>query len=279
MTKTHPAYLLHDGDEWFVHIGGYYGDWTLHIDGEPATVAPGPGVQSRWYVSDHKPETLEMVGPPTKKVVAYRLPQGTTAEGLPRELTAAEWRDRFYDDMELDLCDPQGHLYEAIYEDVPPKREPITTPPLVLEGRPDDNDRWPWVAKLPYELRYRDEYRHLFPGFIPGFKEAVKQRLEAMPDFQVKFYTHAATPSVSVKAHDSRAGYLFHSDRYFVPDRIEGPNKAEAIKAWNARLAEVEADVRSRCEVCPHCNGTGLPPHKQAAMQATRTRGRRRPRV
>lgn len=280
--KTVSAYLLNDGDDWFIHITGYYSDSTLHVDGEPAKIAPASEGSNydRWWMVDHKPKRMEMVGKPTKRTVAYRLPEGTVIEGFEREMTAAEWRARFWDSDEYEYSDARGKLYEQIEEDVPPKVDPLDVPVLVLEGQPDPLKGWGWTATLPSALRYRTEYLHLFPGFLSGFREAAKKRLEALPDLAINFYTHNSTPSIFVTAKgEKRSGYLYTNDHYPCPDRIEGANKAAAISAWREKLDAIEADVREKSTVCPHCDGTGIEPGRLAAQRAAtaaKSRGGRR---
>jgi hypothetical protein len=198
------SYLLNDGAEWFIYVGDTYGDWTLYVDDQEAQIA-SDAVRSRWYVTDHRPEQMELRHAPLSRAVAYRLPEGTQIEGLARELSADEFKEQFPRDEDYDYIDARGKLYEAVTESYVPDPKPVETPVLVLEGRPPDrDDTREWVAKLPYELRHRPEYLHLFPGYLVGFEKALVAALEQVPGVSS---AHESRPSEPVK--------VFYNLRYW----------------------------------------------------------------
>lgn len=231
-----------------------------------------------WFVprraGDYVPDAIIWQHQPTKEVVGYAL-SGTfahlTSERYPERLTAEEWRAKAGD-----FDDPIDPSYRAMYEPVSKPKEHERHEQrhfLRLDGEPPPKDGRVWQAKLPYELANHIEYLHLFPGRLLGFTDAVKARLEGLSDLAIDFYTHGSAPSIFVKVPGGN-GYAYHNDAYRVPASIEASNRAEAVVEWDRRLDLIEADVRSKCEVCEHCQGTGLPPHKRSPPKARK--GRRR---
>lgn len=277
------SYLLNDGAEWFIYVGDTYGDWTLYVDDQEAQIAPD-AVRSRWYVTDHRPEQMELRHAPLSRAVAYRLPEGTQIEGLARELSADEFKEQFPRDEDYDYIDARAKLYEAVTESYVPDPKPVETPVLVLEGRPPDrDDTRVWVANLPYELRHRPEYLHLFPGYLVGFEEAFLAALERVPGVS--------------SAHGSRAGEpvkVFYNLRYWPkphrgrtlngkrkdfqsvmksldlrpPRRIEGANRAEAEAKWTAEMERWLSEVREATTgcVCETCGGEFTPVAEETAV-------------
>lgn len=181
------------------------------------------------------------------------------------EVSQGRWRELIDEDDEA--YDPMAwKLYEPRH-----REDPVSDVELfgftLLEGQPDDLKGWKWTATLPTFLRRAPEYHHLFPGSLEGFRGAVARRLEGLTDLIVKFYTHNSSPSIYVQVPGGK-GYVFSDDKYVVPRRIVGATKAEAVETWKAKLAEIEADVRAKSEVCPHCMGTGRPEHTRGKPRA-----------
>jgi hypothetical protein len=226
---------------------------------------------------DDPPGRIEIKRKPSTRVAGYRVGgeyRHLIGEKYP-ETVDEDWM-RGYRDEDGDVWEPTVRaIYEAVRETV--EHDPVTLPgPFVrLDGPPPPRDGRTWTAPLPMFLTTRTEYLHLFPGYLSGFRDAVKRHLEALDDLSINFYTHGASPSIYVKVPGG-SGIVYSNDRYFVPDRIEGANREEASRAWDAKLAEVEADVRAKAEVCPHCGGTGRPRHVLEAEAAAAARKRRR---
>lgn len=279
-----PAYMLAGemGDErgWFIYLGDalrYQPErHTVTAAWADATTIAGYSDNGWWFVPsggwDTPPVAIQWQHEPTTEVVGYTLGADFThleSERYPLRLTPDE-----YSAKAGDYDEPLDPSIRAMYETVTaPKEHELHERRdfLILDGEPPPRDDRVWQAKLPYELAHRVEYLHLFPGRLLGFTDAVKARLEALSDLKIDFYTHGSSPSIFVRVPGG-SGCVYHSDSYRVPAAIDGENRADATEKWDRKLAEVEADVRAKCEVCEHCQGTGLPPHKRNPPKARKGR-------
>lgn len=290
-------YVLIDDGEMFVYLGnahgfgfGYGGPTGAKVIAEQTPAAGGPVMQpspSRgWWVCawglDEAPARVVVELGPEKERDHYELSEryAHVAEPdgpFPRTLTVEEYSQRT--DEDGGAYDPAtSQMYESVMREV--EREPVVLDSfLVLEGQPAPQDGGTWVAALPYELRERPEYRHLFPGHLAeDFRAVLAKRLEALPYVQHCFSHQPGPLDVSVRVfyeptvwepkRNSRgrvtkqkgsAGYVTHRLDIAAPRRIEGANRAEAVKRWDEEMGSFLAAVEEAAHVvpCGHCKGRG----------------------
>lgn len=289
---TGTGYALRGGETWFLYLavkpqGSHYeqtlgAEYTVYAVWDTGEREEGEPVNDNSYEKrgwwqfdglDAPPDCIEYQRKPTRIVTGYRIADDFKhlgSEKYPAEVDT-DWM-RSYTDEDGLIYDPSVKaMYESVYGQKTYEPEKIIGPFTRLDGEPPPRDGRTYQAKLPSFLTYRTEYLHLFPGRLLGFHEAVKARLEGLSDLKVDFYTHGRTPSVFVKVPGGNS-IIYHSDNYQCPDSIAGANRADAAVKWDAKLDEIEADVRSKAEVCSCCAGTGLPPHKRNPPK----KGRRR---
>lgn len=272
-------FMLHGPNGWYVHLRqfGWSSDSTLLANGEEMERVDS---QHRgWFLwrtdSNNPPSRLEELRRPYEKTVSYRLPEGTTVEGLKAEITPEQYGAMLGDDEELG--DPRRSLYEPITETMTPDPQPIEVPARVLEGRPAPDDGLIWHASLPTELETRIEYLHLFPGYLADFRDAVKEALDAEPHVSAyKASSGGRSLKVTVTAafdpprHEYRKPLgggrkrkveVNTSRRYELrpPYRIEAESRDKAVAEWNRLVEEYVVEARAlTVTACGHCEGTGL---------------------
>lgn len=261
--------LEHDGT-WFYYLGrGYYGE-TFYADGEPMVSTETDG----WFATDHEARLIEAEKKAHQIRASYKLVEGVPpSEKFPASLTVAEY-DAKNDDESTEYEPRMYALYEAVMEDVPPVRTPVEGEWFRLEGEPPPKDGHTWHAKLPFELRYANEYRHLFPGYLEGFKNVLAAKLNKIPG--VTAYDHQGfsvtieiqwdkPPMVREKRRNDRkfkdypARPLTERVKLRPPYRIDGSNRAAAVKEWDRLMDDYVGQVQDVANVkaCGVCHGKG----------------------
>lgn len=276
------TYALADPEDGFWVYAQCYGDTVLHVNGRPAKARETMFAQRDWWWSPDEPKTLHLVGPPTREVVAYALPEGvTTPLGSP--ITPDQRQELFNDDGEP--LEPWARLYESVSEPREPKVTDLPVPMMLLPGAPAPlDDKRVWVAQLPFEIREHREYLHLFPGHMPGFKKALLEYLggsgwagrgqvpgvdcqeESQPPRGLKI-TRTVTfePSLTTtrrvrgrRRSEQVQRTVTRTLLLHVPDSVKGQNRAEAAERWDALWAKaLELVEQSNVKACGHCEGRG----------------------
>lgn len=235
---------------------------------------------------DPSSRTVEVVRSPGKTLVAWKL-NDLRVTGYPDRLSPEEYVERT-DDEEPTWDRLVAVVYEPVYEDLPPTREPVEGPWLVLDGAPPPQDGHEWHAQLPSALRHAPEYLHLFPGHLDGFRKAVSDALDELPGVNayasgpgpVTVYVKATLPKpVPLERWAKPPDHRGHNSRERrqarersaattetvtralsipVADRVQAQNRAAAIDLWERTLADVVDYVtRLLADPCPTCQGHG----------------------
>lgn len=239
------------------------------------------------FFPGNEPKTaVEVVRSPGRTLSHWRL-NDERVSGYPPRLTPDEYLGRT-DDESPTWDRLTAVIYDPVYEDLPPTREPIEGPWLILDGRPPPQDGHDWHAQLPQALRHAPEYHHLFPGHLAGFLKAVGDALGELPG--VSAFTSSPGPvTVYVKAtlpkpkalerwakppdyrgqnaserrrtkerHQATTETVTRALAIPLNDRVYGQNRAEAVELWERTLADVVGYVKHLiAEPCPHCEGRG----------------------
>lgn len=273
------VYALADPESGFWVYARAYSDTVLHVNGKPAQPREF-SVQSDWWWTADEPKTLELVGPPTREVVGYDLPDGvSTPEGSP--ITVERWRELH--DEDGDPIHQWVRLYCSVTEPREPKVTELPAPMMLVPGVPPAQaDSRVWVAELPFELRERSEYRHLFPGHMPGFKTALKDYLGG-PGWDrgqvpgVDCYDDRESRALSIRRTTSYEPTLTTTRKQpgrrkvqtvprtverrlllLAPDSVKGRNRADAAERWDALWAKaLELVGASNVKACGRCEGRG----------------------
>lgn len=267
-----------DDDRWYYLLPIDLWGTDAYADDQPMTQLDN----RRWWVSTHRARTtVAVVKQGERRVLAYELidPAAESAR-FPARLDFDAWRQ--LSEHEQEIRDP---LYRAVSERLPGKRTefpavdiidlgPAELPP---QGGPT------WVAELPYELAHHPEVRHLFPGHLQGFPQALRARLDEIPNLSA--YLNGGTFSLYAKVPYSpkrtkwqgdllRSGKRSRTHGREVEETttrhidihpqqwVAGVNHAAARREWDRLLDAWVAEVKAWMSdvECGHCKGTGLAP-------------------
>lgn len=279
---------------WWLYLGALARSGVPYLNARPMD----EGAAGGWWSAPvgglaEQPDTwrVEIERPGGKRVIHYNRTPDIVSDKYPERLLPDAYASLTND--EADVYDPRvSALYQPEFEDSPAVREPVEGPWLRLDGKPpgDMEDGLTWTATLPYELRERKEYLHLFPGHLSGVRDAMKDVLEQIPG--VRVHTASGKFDVSLKValpklpplpkwakprdysamtgtarerreHVAREAastvYLITRQlRLPVPDRVDGENRADAIRLWLQMRDEVVGYVESIiASPCAACGGHG----------------------
>ncbi|WP_433357838.1 hypothetical protein ACQP25_44535 (plasmid) [Microtetraspora malaysiensis] len=271
--------LVHDG-LWMYHLGQEFAEAfarvvysrreqiTAHADGQPMTRLNAPG----WWAADHEATEITITIPLSPRTIGYTLDDpAAESTRFPASLTPEQ-----YNALNEDDDDILSRMYSPVREDVAPETVTVTGPWTPLEASTPAADGHPWHAALPSALTQRPEYLHLFPGELRGLRAHLEKLIEAMPDVRFCFNKEGRLDvTVEVPLHLPEHFWVKPSrGRKYqrqvtvtrrlslpVPDRVPGPDRASAVRAWDEQVTHWTGVVAAAsAKACNTCRGTGHVP-------------------
>lgn len=242
-----PIIVLEKDGISYIHFRSKHFENQYLVNGKPPVKCPG---NAEYAMIEGKVEKIEKIIYPVRNVIKFRLKEQYEAiTNLPKELP----KETFKRDEYGDWYGENIEFYEPVYDDPPPKYEPIDF--LVID-RNCEPVKMPHYVKVdfPYNLRHYPEVHHKYPCYIDrkDVYNLVKDRIIKVVDNSSGKYTRTNYSNIQTMTIYEVIEIPFRCERKeVIPARTKrGKDKYKTVieKTKKVKLFEIVGDYRTNDE-------------------------------